>query len=106
MTEKKIGIVYHSDFAERNEPPYPKPTFFSFEHPIRIKSTMEYLKKNQIFENNSIVLLNPFEINDSILQLGHSNYYINSIKRLSKFGGSILGDENYLTAERRFIELI
>lgn len=99
MKDKKIGIVTDLQFAEKNEPPYPKPTFFSFEHPFRIKSILKFLEDNQTFEKPSIIKLNPLNIEDSILKLGHSNYYINTIKRLSKFGGTIIGEENYVTED-------
>jgi len=99
MNDKKLGLIISSEFAEQNVPPYPKPTFFSFEHPFRIKSILDYLDKKGILKNQSIEKLKPNKIEDSLLQLGHSKFYIDTIKRLSKFGGSILGEENYVTVD-------
>jgi len=40
MLEKKVGIIFDDDFGSKHIPPYPKPSFISFEHPIRINAIL------------------------------------------------------------------
>ena len=97
MPHEKVGIVVDDDFAYKNYPPYPRPMFVSYENPNRIKFVMDYFEKIQLFEDERIVKLSPKLINDNILELAHSKYYIDSIKRLSNYGSSLIGDEVYIT---------
>ena len=97
--QKKIGIVIDDDFANKNYPPYPHPTFLSYENPSRIQVMMDYFENIKLWENPKIVKLNPRNINDSILQLAHTKYYIDTIKRLSSFGSGILDDGVFITKD-------
>ena len=38
----KIGIVIDTDFALKNNPPYPRPMFLSYENPYRIKFILDF----------------------------------------------------------------
>lgn len=99
MTENKIGIVTDDDFASKNIPPYPRPTFLSFETPLRIKVIMDYFEKINLFADKQIIKISPRDIDESIIKLAHSTYHINSIKYLSSLGSGFLGDEVFITKD-------
>ncbi|MFX1242375.1 MAG: histone deacetylase [Promethearchaeota archaeon] len=94
-----IGIIYDDDFALKNSPPYPYPTFFSYENPLRIKAIMGYLEKNRILNNDRIKIVKPIDIKEEIIYLAHSQYHVDSIKSLSSRGNGLLGDEIYVTED-------
>jgi len=96
---KKIGIVIDHDFANKHIPPYPHPVFFSYENPRRIGVILQYFESIKLFDNNNILKLSAKLIDESILRLAHSQYYIDTIKRLSKFGSGLLSEEVYITQE-------
>jgi acetoin utilization deacetylase AcuC-like enzyme len=96
---KKIGIMIDNDFATKHIPPYPHPMFFSYENPRRIEAILQYFDRIKFFDNNNILKLTPKLIDESILRLAHSQYYIDTIKRLSKFGSGILSEEVYITQD-------
>ena len=100
---KKIGIVVDNDFALKNNPPYPRPMFVSYENPNRIKFIMDYFDKIHLFEDNKIIKLSPTVIDEKIIELAHSRYYIDSIKRLSSFGSGLLGDEVFITKDTFYL---
>lgn len=95
----RIGIIVDEDFATKNVPPYPHPTFFSYETPLRIKSILSYLEKTEIFKNERIIKIKPFIVEEDVIQLAHTNYHINSIKTLSSRGDGILGEEVFITED-------
>ena len=95
----RIGIIVDDDFASKHIPPYPKPSFISFEHPIRIKSILNYLERNDIFSNNCIVKVEPRDVTQDIIELAHSKYHIEAIKRISSMGGGLLEEEVFLTED-------
>ena len=95
----KIGIITDEDFALKNIPPYPHPSFFSHEHPLRIKVVLDYFKKIKLFEDERIQKISPIGITESLLTQAHSQYHVDSIKRLSNFGNSILDDEVFVTTD-------
>jgi acetoin utilization deacetylase AcuC-like enzyme len=97
--ENLIGIIVDDDFASKHIPPYPKPSFISFENPLRIKTVLNHLERIQIFNNNHIIRIEPREVTQSILELAHSKYHIEAIKRISKMGGGLLDDEVFLTED-------
>lgn len=100
MTAKiPIGIIVDDDFASKHIPPYPKPSFISFENPMRIKAILNHLERKQIFDNNRILKVEPRNISPVILELAHSKYHIESIKRISSMGGGLLDDEVFLTED-------
>ena len=96
---KKMGIIVDEDFASKNIPPYPHPTFFSYESPLRIQSIIAYLEKNKVFNDTRISKIEPKSINESVINLAHTKYYIDSIKQLSNLGCSLLNDEVYITKD-------
>ncbi|MFW9864555.1 MAG: histone deacetylase [Candidatus Thorarchaeota archaeon] len=98
-TEKRIGIVYDDDFATKNIPPYPHPTFLSYESPLRIRSIINYLEGKNIFGNERIIKIRPKEIEESILHLAHTKYHIDSIRNFSNRGYGILGEEIFITQD-------
>jgi len=59
INNNKIGLVIDSDFASKNEPPYPHPIFFSYETPLRIQSIITYLEKKNIIDDKRINLIKP-----------------------------------------------
>ncbi|MFX0137550.1 MAG: histone deacetylase, partial [Candidatus Hodarchaeota archaeon] len=95
----KIGIIIDSNFASKNIPPYPHPLFPSYESPLRIKSILTYLERENVFEDSRIIKVEPKVIDESIIQLAHSKYYIDSIKHLSSLGGGLLNDEVFITKD-------
>jgi len=99
MTENKIGIIFDEIFALKHVPPYPKPTFIAFEHPNRIKVMVEALKQEQIFENQRIIKISPPGIEDNILELAHSKFHIDAIRRISEGGGGIIDDEVFVAPD-------
>ncbi|MFX1409100.1 MAG: histone deacetylase [Promethearchaeota archaeon] len=94
---KKIGIILDDDFALRNMPPYPRPTFLSYETPLRIKSVFKYFESVKLYENEKIFKLEPKVIDDSIIALAHTKYHIDLIKNLSDLGNGLLSDEVFIT---------
>jgi acetoin utilization deacetylase AcuC-like enzyme len=96
---EKIGIIIDDDFAIKNVPPYPRPTFLSYETPLRIKSILNLLEKKGVFKNERIIKKKPIYIEDSVLNLAHTTYHINSIKNFSNRGYGLLGDEIFITED-------
>ncbi|UCD01038.1 MAG: histone deacetylase [Promethearchaeota archaeon] len=96
---KKIGIIIDSDFTFKHSPVYPHPVFPSYESPLRIQSILTYLEKKKIFDDNRIVKIEPKVIDDSIINLAHTKYYIDTIKHLSSLGGGLLNDEVFITSD-------
>jgi len=100
MTQNnKIGIIVDDDFASKHVPPYPHPVFPSYESPLRIQSILTYLKKKRVFDDNRIHKIKPKAIDESIINLAHTKYYIDSIKHLSSLGGGILNEEVFITTD-------
>jgi len=97
MADKKIGIVIDIDFATKHQPPFPRPMFVSYETPNRIKFLIDYFENIQLFEDRRIIELSPKIIEKKIIELAHSKYYIESIKRLSNYGSSLLDEEVFIT---------
>ncbi|MFX0027977.1 MAG: histone deacetylase [Candidatus Hermodarchaeota archaeon] len=95
----KIGLIIDKDFTIKNIPPYPHPTFLSYETPLRISSILNLIEKKKIFENERITKINPSSMEESILNLAHTTYHIESIKNFSKRGYGILGDEIFITED-------
>ncbi len=100
MPEKKrVGIIVDDDFASKHIPPYQKPVFLSFENPSRIQFILDYFNKVNLFDDKRVMRIRPKEVDDSVLKLAHTKYYINSIKRLSSRGGGLIGDEVFVTED-------
>jgi len=95
----KIGIILDDDFGSKNVPPYPYPTFLSYETPLRIKSIVSFLEKKKIFDNERICKINPVSVEENIIHLAHTRYHVDSIKALSSRGNGLLGDEVYVTED-------
>ncbi|TXT66946.1 MAG: Histone deacetylase-like amidohydrolase [Promethearchaeota archaeon] len=95
--KQKIGILIDYDFTNKHVPPYPHPVFFSYENPKRMQTIIQYLEGMKLFENEKIHKLIPRVVTKSILQLAHSQYYIEAVERLSKFGSGMLSEETYIT---------
>lgn len=99
MTERQIGIIIDDMFGLKHTPPYPKPTFIAFEHPNRIKSMIEILNRDQIFNNPHVHKFSPISIGDDTLELAHSKFHIDAIKRISQGGGGIIDDEVFVAPD-------
>jgi len=99
MPDKKIGIIMDSDFGSKHIPPYPKPSFISFEHPFRIQSVLNHLERIGIFKDQRVVKVNPKEIDEAILELAHSKYHIEAIRKISNIGGGLLDEEVFVTED-------
>ena len=95
----KIGLIIDEDFAIKNIPPYPHPTFLSYETPLRIKSILNLLEIKEIFANERITKINPISIEESVLNLAHTIYHIESIRNFSNRGYGLLGDEIFITED-------
>jgi acetoin utilization deacetylase AcuC-like enzyme len=94
-----VGIISDKDFEILNEPPYPHPYFESFENPLRIKCIMDYFKKEKLFEENRVKKIPINKFDDSIIELVHSKYHIDSIKFFSKMGSGNIGETVYITKD-------
>ena len=99
IPENLIGIIFEEDFASKHIPPYPKPSFISFENPFRIKAILSQLERNNIFENDRIVKVKPKNIPQAIIELAHSKYHIKAMQRISAMGGGLLEEEVFLTED-------
>ncbi|MFW9972087.1 MAG: histone deacetylase [Candidatus Odinarchaeota archaeon] len=95
----KIGVIIDDDFSSKNVPPYPHPTFFSYETPLRIKSVITYLEKGRIFDDKRIYEIKPLDIEEEIIYLAHTKYHVDSLKALSSRGNGLLGEEVYITED-------
>ncbi len=98
-TENRIGIIIDDDFATKHNPPYPNPVFVSYETPLRISAVIRYLERVDLFNHKRIIELSPKIINDETLTLAHSEYHINTIKRLTDFGGGIMSEDVFITPD-------
>ncbi len=98
LKTRKLGIIVDEDFAQKNVPPYPKPSFLSYENPYRLQAIYDYLLKEKIFEKTNVARLEVKVLSDEILELVHTKYHINSIRQLSQFEG-VLSEEVYLTED-------
>ncbi len=94
-----IGIVFDDDFALKNVPPYPHPTFPSYESPLRIKSIVDFLENKNVLVNDRIITLKPVSVEESILSLAHTKYHIDSIRNFSNRGFGLLSEEIYITED-------
>ena len=99
MPDEKIGIILDDDFGSKHIPPYPKPSFISFEHPFRIQSILNHLERTGIFKDSRVVKVNPKEIDDTFLELAHTKYHIEAIRKISNVGGGLLDDEVFVTED-------
>ena len=97
--ESRIGIIIDEDFASKNVPPYPHPIFASYESPLRIKSIISFLTNQNIFTNERIIKLEPVTVEDSILNLAHTKYHIDTIRNFSNRGFGLLNDEIFITGD-------
>lgn len=97
--KKKIGVVVDEDFATKNAPPYPRPMFFSYENPMRIKVIYDYFDRIGLFEDNRLIKIKPKLVDESVIELAHSRYYVDAVKRLSSFEGGVLGEEVFITRD-------
>jgi acetoin utilization deacetylase AcuC-like enzyme len=97
--KNKIGIIVDEDFAIKNLPPYPYPSFLAYETPLRIKSVLNYLEKNEVFEDERIMKIKPITVEEDIIHLAHTKYHVRSIKALSSRGSGLLEDEVYVTED-------
>lgn len=94
-----IGIIVDEDFASKNVPPYPHPIFASYESSLRIHSVLRFLEKIKLFDDKRIIKIYPKSIDESIIALAHTKYYIDSIKRLSSLGSGLLNEEVFITED-------
>ncbi|MFW9988253.1 MAG: histone deacetylase [Candidatus Odinarchaeota archaeon] len=99
INNHKIGLIIDDDFSSKNKPPYPHPVFFSYETPLRIQSIISYLENKNIFNDNRVKLIKAKEIEESIISLAHTMYYIDSIKHLSSLESAILNEEVFITKD-------
>lgn len=99
MTDNIIGLIVDDDFASKHIPPYPRPSFISFEHPLRIRAILNHLERTNILSNERIVKVKPKEISQTTIELAHSKYHIEGIKKISKMGGGLLEEEVFITED-------
>jgi acetoin utilization deacetylase AcuC-like enzyme len=97
--KETVGIITDKDFEVLNDPPYPRPYFESFESPLRIKSIMDYFNKTDLFEDSRVKQLPLTDIDDSVIELVHSKYHIQSIKYLSDIGSGDAGESVFITKD-------
>jgi len=97
----KLGIISDKDFEILNYPPYPRPYFESFETPLRIKCIMDYFEKNNLFEDNRIkkIPIQTFDEIETIIELVHTKYHIDSIKSFSHMGSGNIGESVFITRD-------
>jgi acetoin utilization deacetylase AcuC-like enzyme len=95
----KIGIIVDDDFSSKNNPPYPHPIFLSYESPMRIKSIINYLERQGVFDNERISKIKTNPVEESTLHLAHTKYHVESIKNFSSRGFGLLGDEVFVTED-------
>ena len=98
-TNNLIGLIVDEDFASKHIPPYPRPSFISFEHPLRIRAILNHLERTNILSNKRIVKVKPKEISQTTIELAHSKYHVEAIKKISKMGGGLLEEEVFVTED-------
>jgi acetoin utilization deacetylase AcuC-like enzyme len=96
---RTIGLITDDDFATKHDPPYPNPVFVSYERPLRVSAIMNYFERMNLFSREQIQEFPPRQIGENVLKLAHSQYHIDTIKRLTKFGGSIMGEDVFIAPE-------
>ncbi len=98
-TDNLIGLIVDDDFASKHIPPYPRPSFISFENPLRIRAILNHLERTNILSNERILKVKPRNVSQAVVELAHSKYHIESIKRISKMGGGLLEEEVFVTED-------
>ncbi len=96
-----IGIISDKDFEMLNEPPFPRPYFEAFETPLRIKCIKDYFEKEKLFEDNRIkkIPIRNLEKIETILELVHTKYHVDSIKYFSNLASGSVGETVFITEE-------
>ncbi|MBD3254714.1 MAG: histone deacetylase [Candidatus Lokiarchaeota archaeon] len=92
----KIGIITHEDFAVKHAPPYPRPSFISFESPLRIKVILDYFKRIKLWKDKRLLKFEPSLVKEELLYLAHSKYYVQSVKELCNYSTSFLREEVFI----------
>ncbi|MFX1274341.1 MAG: histone deacetylase [Promethearchaeota archaeon] len=103
LEDEKLGIIIDEDFATLNVPPFPRTSFYAHEHPIRIKSILDYFDKVNLFNEPRIIQKKPIHIDESTIKLAHSQYHIDTVRRLSKFGYGLMSDEVFITEDTFYL---
>ena len=99
IKNNKIGIVVDEDFASKNTPPYPHPIFLSYETPLRVRSILNFLEENKIFVNERVIKIKPYSVDESLLNLAHTKYHIDSVRNFSNRGFGLLSEEIFITED-------
>jgi acetoin utilization deacetylase AcuC-like enzyme len=99
IKNQRLGILFDYDFSKQHNPPYPHPSFISYENPLRIKTIYNYFEKIRLFEDERIIKLVPRIIGKKLLTLAHSQYYIDTVRRLSQFGSGLLSEEVFVVKD-------
>jgi acetoin utilization deacetylase AcuC-like enzyme len=94
-----IGFIVDEDFTIKNVPPYPHPIFLSYETPLRIRAILDLLEEKKVFIDERIIRLKPILVDESILQLAHTKYHIDSVRNFSKRGFGLLSEEVFITED-------
>ncbi len=95
----KLGIIVDKDFASKNTPPYPHPIFLSYETPLRIKSILNFLEVKKVFVNERVIKIKPVSVDESLLNLAHTKYHIDSVRNFSNRGFGLLSEEIFITKD-------
>jgi len=95
----KIGIIVDRDFATKHAPPYPHPIFLSYETPQRIAAILSFLEENNVFMNEKVIKIKPTLVDESLLNLAHSRYLIESVRNFSNRGFGLLSEEIFITED-------
>lgn len=97
MGEKKLGIVYHSDFLIHNQPGHP-------ERKERLQALLTQLDNENLFEK--LVQLEPLPARSEEVEKVHSFDQIAQIRSLCKFQKSQLDADTYLVPQSYDVALL
>ncbi|MHA1729478.1 MAG: histone deacetylase family protein [Promethearchaeota archaeon] len=99
-------IVYDPLFGDLNELEQPKPFFETYETPLRVKFTWDYLKKIGYLNNSKLVFKRPKPLNKEDIYLVHSKYHFDLVEKLSEIGMGQLGNLVQVTPDTLDIALL
>jgi acetoin utilization deacetylase AcuC-like enzyme len=91
-------FVYNEDFARKGKCTKYKPEFESYEHPLRVKSIMNYLHQRGILERKDVRIIDPEHLSPKDILYLHSPFLLENVKRKSE---DVFGELGYLVCSNQ-----
>lgn len=89
----RVGITYNKDHILHD---YMRKGFPSPENPNRLNSIMEYLQKNNVFDDNKCKLVESSRASIKDILRVHESDYVDFIRKYAEKGGGFPGNDTYV----------